>query len=89
MSVHEKGGKQVNATPTHKTIYNPIPTSLFFILCNRIRCHSMVCGFLYGVHIIVYVVYIVKCMVIGSKVMSSNFYFKFSLIAHNVKRTKM
>ena len=30
MSVHEKGGKQVNATPTHKTIYNPIPTSLFF-----------------------------------------------------------
>ena len=28
MSVHEKGGKQVNATPTHKTIYNPIPTSL-------------------------------------------------------------
>ena len=25
MSVHEKGGKQVNATPTHKTIYNPIP----------------------------------------------------------------
>ena len=29
MSVHEKGGKQVNATPTHKTIYNPIPTSLF------------------------------------------------------------
>ena len=30
MSVDEKGGKQVNATPTHKTIYNPIPTSLFF-----------------------------------------------------------
>ena len=30
MSVHEKGGKLVNATPTHKTIYNPIPTSLFF-----------------------------------------------------------
>ena len=30
MSVHEKGGEQVNATPTHKTIYNPIPTSLFF-----------------------------------------------------------
>ena len=28
MSVHEKEGKQVNATPTHKTIYNPIPTSL-------------------------------------------------------------
>ena len=31
MSVHEKGGKQVYAyiaTPTHKTIYNPIPTSL-------------------------------------------------------------
>ena len=28
MSVHEKGGKQVRATPTHKTIYNPIPTSL-------------------------------------------------------------
>ena len=28
MSVHEKRGKQVNATPTHKTIYNPIPTSL-------------------------------------------------------------
>ena len=28
MSVHEKGGEQVNATPTHKTIYNPIPTSL-------------------------------------------------------------
>ena len=28
MSVHEKGGKQANATPTHKTIYNPIPTSL-------------------------------------------------------------
>ena len=27
MSVHEKGGKQVNATPTHKTIYNPIPAS--------------------------------------------------------------
>ena len=29
MSVHEKGGKQVNAyiaMPTHKTIYNPIPT---------------------------------------------------------------
>ena len=37
MSVHEKGGKQVNATPTHKTIYNPIPTSLYKImLCNRI-----------------------------------------------------
>ena len=30
MSVHEKGGKQVNATPTHKAIYNPIPISLFF-----------------------------------------------------------
>ena len=30
MSVHEKEGKQVNASPTHKTIYNPIPTSLFF-----------------------------------------------------------
>ena len=28
MSVHEKGGKQVNATPTHKIIYNPTPTSL-------------------------------------------------------------
>ena len=28
MSVREKGRKQVNATPTHKTIYNPIPTSL-------------------------------------------------------------
>ena len=28
MSVHEKGWKQENATLTHKTIYNPIPTSL-------------------------------------------------------------
>ena len=31
---------------------------------------------------------VVKCTVIGSKVMSSNLDFKFSLIAH-VKRTKM
>ena len=32
---------------------------------------------------------VVKYMVIGSKVMSSNLDFKFSLIVHNIKRTKM
>ena len=32
MSVHEKGGKQVNATPAHKTIYNPIPIYIFVLL---------------------------------------------------------
>ena len=52
MSVHEKGGKQVNATPTHKTIYNPIPT--FFptlqvsppriVWCASLRSEEVVTG---------------------------------------------
>ena len=36
-SVHEKGGKQVNATPTHKTIYNPIPTSAKSFQANSLE----------------------------------------------------
>ena len=41
MSVHEKGGKQVNATPTHKTFYNPIPTSLYNHLKSKFELGTL------------------------------------------------